>query len=121
MKMTRTELVDRLRELGYEGPVSYAKDRLEEMLRQLESYEVKELEGSGPRYTEWQGIKTDDDVQLEGASEVDRWKFRFYFNDGKQEYVEIVGVSQSTGGKIRTVYPHKIRTALGLPVVERTQ
>jgi len=115
--MTRNEVVQALRDAGYAGPVSYAKERLEEMLAQLTTREVKELEGSGPRYTEWRGLCTDDDVQLVGQSETERWKFRFYFNDGKQEYVEVVGVSQSTGGKIRTVYPHKVLTALGMPVI----
>ena len=31
-KRTRSQIIDRLRELGYDGPVSYAKSRLEELL-----------------------------------------------------------------------------------------
>lgn len=103
--MKRDEIITALRAAGYDGPISYTKTKLEELLTlatNVADQTDAEWEGEEIRLTEWCGLHgpsgstRDGDrvpgtlVKVEGIA---RKKFEFisYYRSSSQEYVTVRG------------------------------
>jgi hypothetical protein len=98
--VTRTEMIARLRELGYGGPVSYGKARLEELIaEQTPSQDDGEPQATTPvddfdtgtvKLHEWNGVTKGDTVHIKGEQRTS-YSFLYFFESPAQRYVAIRG------------------------------
>lgn len=127
--MNREEVITALRATGYDGPISYTKGKLEEMLENAQAtgtnaeaeVTVAPLEGDDDwdaevKLSEWQGLKgphkvgdqhvAGTTVKVDG---IDRKKFEFlhYYRSSSQEYVAVRGPLPKRGNN-RYIEPKRI-------------
>lgn len=118
--MTRPQLVTALRDRGYTGPVSYTKDRLEELLRAQSTASptggtTAQPQPTGDTVTEWRGLVPGTLVRVTGLS--GRFKFHYLRRTPKEEYVTVYGGTKNHQ-QFRSVAPDRIRMANGRPLPE---
>lgn len=111
---TRNQLVAELRSRGYDGPVSYAKNKLEQLLAdRVRETTPKHAPPAPVRpqvlvLTEWQGLKRGSRVKIVGERGT-VYEFISY-TSGPHPYVTLLG-GRRGDKKMRYIRPAKIQHA----------